>query len=220
LRRKNINVDRNMELEARQLTRRQARLLGFLPLAFFTAQAIHYWQINELGHMLWMCNIGNLLLALGLFFDAAILIRVAVIWMVPGVAVWFVYVVPTWGMLLTGSSSAAQWFGVLSSTLAHLGGFAVGIAVLRRVGMDGRAWLYAFIWYFVVQLLSRLMTPAAMNVNLSQRIQPGWEQFFSSYWKFWFVLTMLVGICLWILESLLKRLWPVPHQPLIETGAA
>jgi hypothetical protein len=212
LERKNINLDRKIKLDARQLNGRRLRLLGFLPLAFFSAQAIHYWQINELGHMLWMCNIGNLLLALGLFFEAAILIQVAVIWMVPGVAVWFVYVVPTWGMLLSGGFSYAGLFGVLSSTLAHLGGFAVGIAVLRKVGMDARAWLYAFIWYFMVQLLSRLVTPAAMNVNLSQRIQAGWEQTFSSYWKFWFVLTMLVGACLWILGLLLKRLWPA-HQP-------
>lgn len=158
--------------------------------------------------MLWMCNIGNLLLALGLFFEQAMLIRVAIIWMVPGVAVWFLYVVPTWGMLLTGKFSYTDLFGVVSSTLAHLGGFAFGIGVLRRVGMDARAWFYAFIWYFLVQLLSRLSTPAAMNVNLSQSIQAGWEQTFSTYWRFWFVLTILVGACLWILGLLLKRLWP------------
>jgi hypothetical protein len=206
-----------MELDAGQVTGRQLRLLGFFPLGFFTAQAIHYWQINELGHMLWLCNIGNLLLALGLFFEATILIRVAVIWMVPGVAVWFAYVVPTWGMLLDGRFSYAELFGVLSSTLAHLGGFAIGIVVLRKIGMDGRAWLYAFIWYFILQLISRLVTPAAMNVNLSHRIQPGWEQTFSTYWRFWFVLTLLVGACLWILEVLLKRIWPA-SRALIETG--
>jgi len=198
----------NKKLAACQQTALRLRLLGFLPLAFFIAQAIHYWQINELGHMLWMCNIGNLVLALGLFFEEAILIRVAVMWIVPGVAVWFFYVVPTWGVLLSGSFSYAALFGVLSSTLAHLGGLAVGIVALRKVGMDTRAWFYAFTWYFVVQLLSWFLTPAAMNVNLSHSIQPGWEQTFSTYWRFWFVLTLLVGICLWILGLLLKRLWP------------
>jgi hypothetical protein len=190
----------------------QLRLLGFLPLAFFTAQAIHYWQSNELGHTLWMCNIGNLLLAVGLFLEEALLIRVAVIWMVPGLAVWALYVVPTWGTLLAGEARLSQFYGVVASTLAHVGGLSVGLLVLRKVRMDGRAWFYAFLWYFVVQALSRLLTPAALNVNLAHRIQEGWEQTFSSYWKFWCVLTLLTGICLWILGHLLQRLWPISSE--------
>lgn len=195
-------------METHKLTQSQFRLLGILPLAFFIAQAIHYWQINQLGHMLWMCNIGNLLLALGLFLEQAILVRVAVMWVVPGLLVWFAYVVPTWGMLLTGNFSYTELLGVVSSTLAHVGGFAVGMVALRRIKMDSRAWVYAFLWYFIVQLASRLITPAAMNVNLSHNIQAGWEQTFSAYWKFWFVLTVLVGIVSWILGLLLRLLWP------------
>lgn len=160
-----------------------------------------------------MCNIGNLLLALGLFFEQALLIRVAVIWLVPGVAVWFAYVVPSWGTLLTGGFSYAALLVVLSSTLAHLGGLTVGLVVLRRIGMDGRAWLYAFIWYFIVQLISRRATPAAMNVNVSQRIQEGWERTFSTYLTFWLVLTCLVGVCLWVLGLLLRMLWPASTAP-------
>jgi hypothetical protein len=208
-------------LGTRKLTQRQLRLLGILPLAFFSAQAIHYWQIDQLGHMLWMCNIGNLLLALGLFFEQAIMSRIAVMWMVPGVAVWFVYVVPTWGMLLSGRFSYTELFGVISSTLAHLGGFSVGIVVLRRIRIDGRAWVYAFIWYLVVQLFSRLVTPAAMNVNLSHSVQTGWEQTFSTYWKFWVVLTALVGLGSWILNVLLKMLWPAATaaEDVLATGS-
>lgn len=201
---------RNKQLVTPQSPEKRLRLLGLLPLAFFSAQAIHYWQINELGQTLWMCNIGNLLLALGLFLEEALLIRVAAIWTVPGVGVWLVYVVPTWGTLLTGKASYSVLGGVLASTLAHLGGFSVGMLVLRRIRIDDRAWLCAFVWYFVVQILSRFVTPAAMNVNVAHRIQDGWEQTFSSYWKFWLVLTLLVGLCLWILGRLLKMLWPIP----------
>jgi len=197
-------------LETHKLTQSQFRLLGILPLAFFLAQAIHYWQINQLGHMLWMCNIGNLLLALGLFLEQPLLVRVAVMWMVPGLLVWFAYVVPTWGMLLTGRFSYTELLGVVSSTLAHLGGFTVGMVALRKIKMDARSWMYAFLWYFIVQLASRLITPAAMNVNLSHSIQAGWEQTFSTYWKFWLVLTILVGIGSWILGWLLRLLWPAP----------
>lgn len=188
------------------------RALGLLPLSFFLAQAIHYWHINELGQVLWMCNIGNLLLALGIFFDKPRWMRVAAMWMFPGVVVWFVYVVPTWGMFMSGQASLGQWFGVLASTLAHLGGFSVAMVVLRRIRMDRRSWLYALAWYFVVQLISRLVTPIPMNINVAQQVQAGWEQSFSAYWKFWMVLSLLVGICLWVLETILRAFWPTEAQ--------
>jgi len=202
-------IESNCNMRMYKLSDKEFRLLGFLPLLFFFAQAIHYWQINQLGHMLWMCNIGNLLLALGIFCEQALLIRIAVIWSLPGLVVWCLYVVPTWGMLLTGKASAGEFYGVVSSTLAHVGGLSVAILVLKKVRMKGDAWVYAFLWYLVVQVASRLLTPAEMNINLSQRIQEGWEGMFSSYWKFWLVLSLLVGLCLWLLNLLLKRFWPV-----------
>lgn len=171
------------------------RLLGFLPLIFFFAQAFHYWRINELGHMLWMCNIGNLLLALGLFLQRPLLIRVAVIWMVPGLLVWFIYVVLAWGIFL-------------SSTLAHVGGFAVGMFALRRVRMDRVSWLYALGWYFIVQLISRLFTAAALNVNVSHAIDPAWQQTFNAYWKFWLALLLIAIALLGGLNFFFYKLWP------------
>src|SRR4051794_37222107 len=96
-----------------RISQTQFRLLGFLPFLFFLAQGIHYWQIDQLGHMLWMCNIGNLMLAVGLWLNDARIVRVAVLWMFPGVGVWFIYVVPTWGMLITGKFTYAQLLGVI-----------------------------------------------------------------------------------------------------------
>jgi hypothetical protein len=97
---------------------------------------------------------------------------------------------------------------VVSSTLAHIGGFSVGMLALQRLRMDRLSWLYAFAWYFVLQLICRLITPAELNVNLSHTIQPGWEQSFNQYWKFWLVMTLVVGLGLWLLGMLLQRLWP------------
>ena len=142
-------------------------MLGFLPLTFFLAQATHYWRINELGHMLWMCNIGNLVLAIGFFLTNALLIRVAVIWMFPGLVVWLVYVALAWGMFL-------------SSTLAHVGGLIMGVVAIRRVGMDRAGWRYALGWYLLVQFLSRVATPANLNVNVAHDVGPGWDQTFNA----------------------------------------
>jgi hypothetical protein len=171
------------------------RLLGLLPLIFFMAQADHYWRIDQLGHMFWMCNIGNLLLAMGLFFEKARVVRLAAIWMIPGLLVWFVYVVLTWGMFLT-------------STLAHVGGLAVALIALGKYRMDRTAWLWAFGWYLVVQLLSRLFTARDLNVNLAHAVQPGWERAFQSYWTFWITLTVVAAILLWLSGLLLWSIWP------------
>lgn len=171
------------------------RLLGVLPLVFFLAQAIHYWRLNELGNMLWVCNIGNLLLALGLFFRLPRLIRVTAIWTVPGLMVWIVYVVLPWGLFL-------------SSILAHLGGFTVAMVALRRVGMDRVSWVFALAWYFLVQILSRLFTPVALNVNVAHQADPAWQQTFNSYLSFWVVLALITVLLLAGLNLLFYKLWP------------
>jgi len=177
--------------------RTKLRLLGILPLIFFLAQAAHYWPIKELGNMLWMCNIGNLLLAIGLFLEKPVVIRLAAIWTVPGLFVWIVFVV-------------LPWSPFLSSTLAHVGGLAVAMIALSRVRMDRTAWRWAFGWYLMVQLASRFVTPAALNVNLAHAVQPGWR--FGSYWTFWLVLTVVTAVVLWLSGLFLWSIWPASHQ--------
>ena len=175
--------------------RTRLRLLGLLPLMFFLAQGVHYWRINQLGHMLWMCNVGNLLLAMGLFLDKPLVIRLAAIWMIPGLITWFLYVVLAWGVFLT-------------SALAHVGGLTVAMIALGRVRMDRTAWRWAFGWYLVIQLLSRLVTPSDLNVNLAHAMQPGWERTFGSYWIFWLALTVLTAVALWLSGLLFWSIWP------------
>ena len=171
----------------------QFRLLGLLPLSFFIGQTVHYWRFGGLGNLLWMCNIGNLLLAIGMFLNHRELIRATAIWTIPGLVIWFCYV----GL-----------GGGVSSALAHIGGVIVGVLVLRRVRMDRIAWLYAFAWYLVVQAASRLVTARALNVNVAHFIQPGWEKAFGSFWAFWIVMTLVVAIALWVIGTAFSLIWP------------
>ena len=175
--------------------RTKLRLLGIFPLIFFVAQVVHYWPINELGNLFWMCNVGNLILALGLFFEKRRVIRLAAIWTIPGLLVWIVYVVLAWGVFL-------------SSTLAHVGGLAVALVALSQVGMDRTAWRWAFGWYLVIQLLSRFLTAPGLNVNLAHAVQPGWDRAFHAYWSFWLVLTAAAILTLWLSGLLLWSIWP------------
>jgi len=175
--------------------RTRLRLLGLLPLFFFLAQGVHYWRIDQLGHLLWMCNIGNLLLAMGLFLEKPLVVRLAAIWTIPGLLVWFLYVVLAWGVFFT-------------STLAHVGGIIVAMFALSKYRMDRTAWRWAFGWYLVIQLLSRFITPPELNVNLAHAIQPGWERAFQSYWIFWLTLTLVTIAVLWLSGLLLWSIWP------------
>ncbi len=181
--------------------RTKLRLLGILPLIFFLAQGVHYWRIDQLGHLLWMCNIGNLLLAMGLFLEKPLVIRLAAIWTIPGLLVWIVYVVLAWGVFLT-------------STLAHVGGLAVALIALRYYGMDRISWRWAFGWYLVVQLASRFLTAPELNVNLAHAVQPGWDRAFHSYWVFWLVLTVCTVIGLWLSGVLLRSIWSADSREL------
>ena len=183
--------------------RNKLRLLGLLPLIFFLAQGIHYFRINQLGHMFWMCNIGNLILAMGLFLEKPVLIRLAAIWTIPGLVIWFIYVVLAWGVFLT-------------STLAHVGGLIVAMIALSHYGMDRTAWRWAFGWYLVVQLASRFFTPADFNVNLAHAVQTGFERSFQTYWSFWLVLTACTMIGLWLVGLLLWSIWPA-NEPQVST---
>jgi hypothetical protein len=180
---------------AMEISSPRFRLIGLLPLALFLFQVVHYWRFGGLGNLAWMCNVGNLLLATGLFLNHKELIRAATIWTIPGLGIWF------WFVWLTGSTA-------LSSTLAHVGGIIVGLLVIRRVRMDRVAWVYAFAWYLFMQLLSRTLTAPDLNVNVSQHIQAGWEHIFTSYWKFWLVMTLVVAAGLWIIGMMLSWIWP------------
>jgi hypothetical protein len=171
------------------------RLMGLLPLTFFLAQGIHYWRVGGMGNLLWMCNVGDLLLAIGILLSQRELIRAAAIWTIPGLVIWIRYVL-------------FEYDFVISSALAHVGGIIVALIVLRRVRMDRIAWVYAFVWYLFMQMVSGLTTDPRLNVNVARRIQTGWEASFSSYWKFWIVLTVLVGFCLWGLGRVLSWIWP------------
>jgi hypothetical protein len=175
------------------------RLMGLLPLAFFIAHTLYYLEHGGLAHMLWMCNIANLVLAAGLLLNRPLLIRLAVIWLIPGLPLWFWFVVREGGWLLT-------------SFLGHVGGLIVGVIALLKVRAARGMWLYALAWYLLIQQLCRLFTPADLNVNVAHSVYQGWESVISSYWQYWIITTLMVAAGLWLIEIILLKLLP-PRSP-------
>jgi hypothetical protein len=171
------------------------RLLGIFPLLFFTAHLLFYWANGGLDNMLWMCNVGNLLLAVGLLAGVKWMVRMATVWLIPGLPLWLFEVVRNGGWLFT-------------SFLTHIGGLIVALVVMRSVRAGKWSWLHALVWYLIMQLLSRALTSPFWNVNVAHRIYGGYETVVSQYWQFWLLTTAMVAAGLWVLGFILLKLFP------------
>ncbi len=171
------------------------RLAGFLPLILFLARLSYFLGIGEPSYILWICHISTLMLAAGLFLEQPELVRVSVLWLVIGIPLWI------WDM-------AGFGIGTITTFGTHIGGLIVGLIALWRVGSGQRSWLYAVIWFLIVQQVCRMVTPAELNVNIAHGIYRGWEAMFNNYRLFWSITTVLAGIVLFGIGKVFLKLFP------------
>ncbi|MCJ7432814.1 MAG: hypothetical protein MUO77_04935 [Anaerolineales bacterium] len=167
------------------------RLLGIFPLIFFMARLIELTGRGEIAHILWVCHISNLLIAVGLFLGYIELVRVSVLWLMIGAPLWPIDIIRAGIMDVTSIGT-------------HYAGLVVGLLVLGQPVMGKRSWLYALIWFLSLQQLARMFTPAEFNINIAHSIYPGWEQFFSAYWQYWIFIILGSAISLWLISHALS----------------
>jgi hypothetical protein len=172
------------------------RLLGLIPLILFLARLRDLIELGEVGHILWMCHLSNVILALGLFLACPLLVRISIPWLVFGLPLWI------WDMTQMGVIGGLTSFGT------HIGGLLVGLFAVSRMRYDRKSWLYALIYYLVVQQVCRMITPVELNVNIAHKIYYGWETMFSAYWQYWLVTTITAAVFLWVIGFLLMKLFP------------
>lgn len=173
------------------------RLLGVLPLLFFTARAIEYIVTAKTPEqILWSCHISNLMLAAGIFLANPFLIRVAVFWQILGLPPWIIDMV--WSHLVTPIS-----------IFSHLGGVIVAIVAIRQVGAKLWSWVPSLIYFVVLQQITRALTEPGLytNVNVAHFAYGNWVSF-ASYWEYWAVNTLLVAMTLIDIEYFLLVLFP------------
>lgn len=174
------------------------RLLGLVPLTIFLVHAHYNWSQGNPGHVLWMCHVSNALLGVGLLIGQRGMIRLAPIWLLPGIPLWIS------DMLFTRQMPAITF-------LSHLVCPVVGLVALRAVGAHRSTWFFAFLWFLFIQQLSRMFTPPELNVNVAHSIYPGWDRFFTAYWQYWLFTVACSAAALWMVGRLLLWYAP-PHQ--------
>lgn len=171
------------------------RILGLAPLGIFIFHVHYHASRGNWGETLWMCIMSNLLLGLGLLLGWPGLVRLGVIWLIPGLPLWIM------------DTIRVGWVTVIS-VCTHVVAPMVGLAALRRIGAARNTWLHAFLWFLLLQELARLFTPQELNVNVAHTMYPGWERVFGAYWQYWLFISSGSAVMLWVVNRAL--LWFAP----------
>jgi hypothetical protein len=135
------------------------RAAGLTSALLWGAHALDSLWLGQGADLLWMCNLGGLLLALGLWRAAPWLVALSASWLVLGVPLWALDV------LATGQTR-------LSSIFSHLGGLLLALYGVYRLGWPPRTWLLASLGLAGLLVVCRTLTPAQANVNLVFEVWP------------------------------------------------
>jgi hypothetical protein len=141
---------------------------GILGIFFYALFAADHLYAGHAANLLWACQVGALLVGLGLVFRSPTWNAIGLLWLVAGV--------PLWAMDLLANGG-----GRPTTLLTHVGGLVLGVIGVRRLGLPKRTWLRAAIALAGLHLLCRWVTPPEENINLAFTIWPGWEAYFPSH---------------------------------------
>ena len=131
----------------------RTRLLGALALAGWSAHA-EALLLREAPHsLLWCCNLGALLLGLGLVANRPTIAGVGLLWVALGTPIWLI------------ALSLGREF-LPTSLLTHLGALAAGLAA-ERAALPTGAWKAAWTGLAGLHFLSHAVLGPEPSVNLS-----------------------------------------------------
>jgi len=173
--------------------RRAQPALGLAAVAFYLAHAAESLLRREPENVLWVCNLGTLIVGLALLLGWPTLNAIPTFWIAAGLPLW-IYDLAKGGEFL--------W----TSTLTHGGGLLLGLLGLRRLGLPRATWWKATVALIPLIALCRVATPTKLNINLSHAAYPGWETTFPSHLVYILSLFALFAAIAAALQALLPRL--------------
>jgi hypothetical protein len=169
------------------------RRLAVLPLAFFAVTTAVNIVDGTPAILLWLCNACNVLLAIGLAAPWPRAVWIATMWLVVSMPIWAV--------------DAALYSGFeVHSFLTHVAAPLVGLYALRFVPKPPGLWWQALTFLAALQLVSRLVTPPAANVNAAFATYQPLARLVPSYPVYWLGTTCAFALALALSERVLARL--------------
>lgn len=150
-------------------------------------------------NFLWICNLSAILCCSILMILPARLMHarsIAFTWFLRTMAVWMIAGSLVW---LLDDVFNSRDFDPLSYITHALYLLTAGI-VLVRLRLSKWLWIQCLLWFWLCQILARLLGDPSENINLAFAIWPGWEVFFAAYWQYWLFLSSMIAIVLFLLN--------------------
>ncbi len=152
------------------------------------------------SELLWVCNVFNFGLAIGLYFRHAVTLWISTLWIVAGTPLWI------WDNIERGTYLTVHAFFI------HVVSAVIGLISLRYVPWPSRVWYKALLAVILLQLLTRLVADPALNINMSASVYPALQGLFDSFLVYSLFNLLSFSLTLILLESLFKKVlrrWPV-----------
>ena len=172
--------------------------LGLAALACYAIHAGFHLYNRRPEEVLWMCHLGAALVGVGLLFSSATANGIGTLFLCIGT--------PLWVMYLAGGGELYP-----TSTFPHLGGLAIGLYGVRRLGLPSGTWWKAVAVLIALILVCRLGTPPHANVNVAFAVYPGWEKVFPSHPVYLAVMMAQSAGYFFLCEYALRR-WLAPKR--------
>lgn len=167
--------------------------LGGLAFLGWAAHALEcvFWR-GEPESLLWVCNLGALLVGVGLWRGWPAVNGIGVAWLV-------------WGLPLWALDLALGGEFIATSLGTHVVALGAGLAGARDIGMPRGTWWRSVLALIVLQQLCRALTAPRHNVNAAFAVWTGWEGVFPSYPVYWVSCVLLGGGTFFAAELILSR---------------
>ena len=162
------------------------RWWGFIPLLMFALKAWQYRAPHEQYQLLWFCNAANLVLAVATFARWGNGVFVCTALLLVGLPIW------VFDVIATGDFHV---FSVFTHVLSPL----VGVLVVRQLGASRHVVWQTLVFYLLLQLAARLVSPAAQNINVAFDIYAPVEKLFPNFGIY--SLVNLIGLTAWVVVA-------------------
>ena len=183
-------------------------VLGLIAAIFYLIHATVHVIDGTIVDLLWACNLGCLIVALGMIFNRPWMFSIGFFWLTLGLPLWILDI-----------STGGEYMP--TSTLIHIGGPTIGLLGCRYIRLPRYSWAAAVGGLFILGAISRVFTAPQGNINIAFAVWPGWEKYFPSY--FWYALMLLAiaGLGFFTVDTIIRKVfaiqkdlaWPGPGEP-------